>query len=424
MAVSGLFATALYGPPPSVACLYECASRMGYNGELFMWGRNCHVIDGNQPASYKYWSPEQIYIGDERDHCALELFPLLPTPLKEKHVFLNKNGRKIEPRLLCLSNSSSVTQPANMLQIERSPGNKESDFRETGASFKEDRNYPQLIELIPKENSNEMHCTELLDPVNHAEVLMNSQSHPEPHSEPENAPFDGMDKTDLNRKNHSDGTTVQDASALSAKEKQGNSYSSIKLQEGDGRVVIPEGGRFRNKRVFNCLHSPLIPDGSSCLCSGDANFSSTLLKPSRRPISECRPHSAGSGQWISRKPWDCDSSSNMASSDGACLECSSVPGRLPNHIVSGRVRHEGQQPRPPCQSKVWMTRHLSPLTSHPSAPRPLSPLIVKLNPSERLASHPVYKQAIYSSGTAWKDISRSPDPVLSQKRPTAERGQQ
>lgn len=119
---------------------------------------------------------------------------------------------------------------------------------------------------------------------------MHSQSS-QPSSQPKNSPFDGMDKTDLNRKNHSDGITVQDASALSAKEKQGNSCSSIKLQEENVRVFIPRGKRFRNRQAFSCLHSPLIPD---CLCSGDADYPNTLPEMRRKPKCRSRPQTAGS----------------------------------------------------------------------------------------------------------------------------------
>lgn len=48
---------------------------------------------------------------------------------------------------------------------EWSPGNKESDFRETRASFKEVSNSPQLIELLLKENNNEVRNTPAISPV-------------------------------------------------------------------------------------------------------------------------------------------------------------------------------------------------------------------------------------------------------------------
>ncbi|XP_041127273.1 uncharacterized protein LOC121327361 [Polyodon spathula] len=355
------------------------------NGELFMWGRNCHVIDGNQPASHKFWSPQKADVSNQA---------------------------------VCdVSCGSWHTMILTGIPKERSPGNKESDFRETGASFKDDSNYPQLIVLLPEENSSRKHSGDLQAPPNQADILIHSHSS-QPSSQPKNSPFDGMDQTNLNKKNHSDGTTVQDASALSAKEKQGNSCSSIKLQEENGRVLIPRGKRFRNKQAFSCLHSPLIPD---CLCSGDADYPSTLPEMRRKPKCRSRPQTAGSPWASSRQPGNGDSSSSTNLSK-ASHQSGRIPGREPGCALHPRVRPEGQESGP-CHGSRPRTAHLhlSPLVSHSAAS---SSLIVTLNPSERLTGRPVYQQAIYSSGTAWKDISRSPDPVLSQKRPASETIQQ
>ncbi|KAK6492415.1 hypothetical protein HHUSO_G1756 [Huso huso] len=361
------------------------SSALTANGELFMWGRNCHVIDGNQPASHKFWSPQKADVSNQA---------------------------------VCdISCGSWHTMILTGIPKGRSPGNKESDFRETGASFKDDSNYPQLIELLPKENSSRKHTGDLQAPPNQAEVLLHSQSS-QPSSQPKNSPFDGMDQTDLNRKNHSDGTTVQDASALSAKEKQGNSCSSIKLQEENVRVLIPRGKWFRNRQAFSCLRSPLIPD---CLCSGDADYPNTLPEMRRKPKCRSRPQTAGSPWTSSRQPGNGDSSSSTNFSK-VSHQSGRIPGREPGCALHPRVRPEGQESGPRHGSRPRTAHpHLSPLASHSTAS---SSVIVTLNPSGRLAGRPVYQQAIYSSGTAWKHISRSPDPVLSQKRPASETIQQ
>lgn len=48
-------------------------------------------------------------------------------------------------------------------------------------------------------------------------------------------------------------------------------------------------------------------------------------------------------------------------------------------------------------------------------PCPAVSYFVNLKSWERMLSHPVCQQPVYSTGTAWQDISRSPDLELSQK---------
>lgn len=60
---------------------------------------------------------------------------------------------------------------------EWSPGNKESDFRETRTSFKEESNSPQLIELLLKENNNEVRNTQVISPVTPLQSFPKLSSH-------------------------------------------------------------------------------------------------------------------------------------------------------------------------------------------------------------------------------------------------------
>lgn len=54
--------------------------------------------------------------------------------------------------------------------------------------------------------------------------------------------------------------------------------------------------------------------------------------------------------------------------------------------------------------------HLSPLTCDSG-----TQFVLSWKAGKGVAGCPVHKQAIYSSGTAWREISSSPDPVLLQK---------
>lgn len=60
---------------------------------------------------------------------------------------------------------------------EWSPGNKESDFRETRANFKAESNSPQLIELLVKENNNEARNTLVISPVSPLQSFSKLSSH-------------------------------------------------------------------------------------------------------------------------------------------------------------------------------------------------------------------------------------------------------
>ncbi|KAJ8380562.1 hypothetical protein SKAU_G00013400 [Synaphobranchus kaupii] len=40
------------------------------DGELFMWGRNCRVMDTGRPDSQRVWSPARVALGD-REVCAV-----------------------------------------------------------------------------------------------------------------------------------------------------------------------------------------------------------------------------------------------------------------------------------------------------------------------------------------------------------------
>lgn len=61
--------------------------------------------------------------------------------------------------------------------VEWSPGNKESDFRETRHNFKHVSNSPQLIELLLRENNNEVRSTPALSYITLLQCFSKLSSH-------------------------------------------------------------------------------------------------------------------------------------------------------------------------------------------------------------------------------------------------------
>ncbi|GCB60795.1 hypothetical protein scyTo_0006934 [Scyliorhinus torazame] len=113
-----------------------------------MWGRNCHVIDANRPASHKFWSPQKIDLGIQDIHS-----------------------------VSCgYWHATALTG----YPTERHHGNKESGFSETGESFKGDNHYPKLMESSQEEKRDGIRATELK---NTEEYLENLQSAIQPGKE-------------------------------------------------------------------------------------------------------------------------------------------------------------------------------------------------------------------------------------------------
>ncbi|KAG7481254.1 hypothetical protein MATL_G00065280 [Megalops atlanticus] len=355
------------------------SAALSADGTLSMWGRNCHVMDAGRPDSQRAWSPQKVELGDR------------------------------EARVLSCGTWHVAAVAVAKAAAERSRGNRESDFRETGARFKEDSNYPQLMELEPRENSNQTQVPPAVgegEPVNRAEVPLRSRSPPGP-GRPGNAPFGDMDKTDLLGERRSDGTPGA-----------GNGRSSI-TRRGDGgsAAAVPGEGR-----PLGRLRRPPIPDGPPSPRGPRAGCPSALPELQRRGPSRCRSHGADGGQLPSSEPWGCGGSSSVAPSSRS-LQQRSVPGTLPVRLLRPGPSHRGQQSVPQRQGRASGTRHLSPLTPRPRPSSSSSPSLSSLGARHSSPAGPaqrsVYKQAIYSSGTAWKDVSMSADPVLSHKRPSS-----
>lgn len=127
-------------------------------------------------------------------------------------------------------------------------------------------------------------------------------------------------------------------------------------------------------------------------------------------------------QVSSRKSRVCDSGIGSGSSvalSSRAAQQGPVPGARPSHTPSPSPGHPDQQPGP------WRTRHLSPLTPHPRPrARPTSTPSLRVSQTPLAGpGRPSHRQATYSSGTAWKDVSMAADPVLSHKRAAAANGQ-
>ncbi|KAJ8414935.1 hypothetical protein AAFF_G00024580 [Aldrovandia affinis] len=330
------------------------------DGGLFMWGRNCHVMETGRPDSQRAWSPRKISLGD-REVCAVSCGTW---------------------------HAVALTTP----RAERSSGNKESDFRETGALFKEDSNSPQLMELEPRENSKRTPpAGGAGEPVNHGGVVLRRRL--------TNAPFDDMDKTDLLGARRSDGT----------EEPPGNGRSSI-TPRGDGCTATgPRGVGFRGSRAVSCPR----PDRLSLPCGPGTLPELHGKRPPRRKVP-----APNGGQLPSRELWGCGSSSSVSPSSKD-LQQSPVSGSLPACVLPLSPGLQGQQSGP------RRTRHLSPLSPHPrpSSSSSSSSSFTLRQPLPVGPAKPIRKQATYSSGMAWKDVSMSANPVLSHKSAAAASGQ-
>ncbi|XP_035234359.1 probable E3 ubiquitin-protein ligase HERC2 [Anguilla anguilla] len=346
------------------------------DGGLFAWGRSRGVMDAGRSGSQQAWSPERVPLG-VREVCAVSCGTWHALAL-------------VRPR------------------AEMRSGNRESHFRETGALFKEDSNYPQPMELEPRENSKQAPpaAAQPGDPVNPGEAALRRRCG--------NAPPGDMDKTDLLRSGPSNDDADVAAAAGAPGEPEpeppGSGRSSITPPADDGGPAGPAGPGFRGGPAVGRLTPPPSPDGPPPPRGRDPGRPGGLprLQGRRPPRRGSKP-----GQVSSRKPWVCDSvtDSSVAPSPRG-LQQRSVPGAPPSRMLS-----PGPSP--------WRTRHLSPLNPppRPRARPTSSPSLAGCQTPPVSPARPVHKQATYSSGTAWKDVSMSADPVLSHKRVATANGQ-
>ncbi|KAG9354336.1 hypothetical protein JZ751_001041 [Albula glossodonta] len=249
--------------------------------------------------------------------------------------------------------------------------------------------------------------TESRDPMIRTEVAPRRHR---PHR-PRNSATDDMDKTDLLRAQRSDSM----AAAEEREQPAGNGHSSITRRGYEGWDAGPQGPSLKGRQALSRLRPPWAPHNSTSLWLGpDANSPIALPELQSRPLSQHRlrrPESAQvsatslASHLPSRELWEFDSDrGRRAAPSSRGLQQRSVPGSLPARMLPLSLGHQARQAGP------WRTRHLSPLSPGSSpAPRPSStpsPLLTAAG-----SSKPVYKQAIYSSGTAWKDVSILPSQV-------------
>nr|XP_005990075.1 PREDICTED: uncharacterized protein LOC102359112 [Latimeria chalumnae] len=283
---------------------------------------------------------------------------------------------------------------------EWSPGNKESDFRETGASFKEESNYPQLIELLLKENNNELCSMELKGLEDTEEILdhfqffkLNNQSEYYPHIM--------RSKADINRKvQQLDGQDTEDT--VLVENQKGNKL--LAEEQKNDRPILPLRQKLTKSQIYSSLQTGT--KSSSLLRCGEPLKDTTLIELQTISKSKHRPQTANDPRFKKQQRKHENPCSTFISKPSSFNN--KFHGKEPANGLFPRPHSEGQ-PKASQKSRPKTAYHLSPLTLHSTS------VCVNLKSTERIVSRPVSKQPIYSSGTAWKDISRSPDPVLSQK---------
>ncbi|XP_067838275.1 uncharacterized protein [Heptranchias perlo] len=374
---------------------YSCA--LTANGELFMWGRNCHVIDATQPASHKFWSPQKIDLGAQNIHS-----------------------------ISCgYWHATALTgHPA-----ERHHGNKESGFSETGETFKGDNHYPKLMELSQEEKRDGIRATELK---NKEEYLDNSQflqSAIQPGHE-DSCQYatltecpNCMDEPEKNNicvnlsiqsSHHLRGAGKFQSSVgiVDEKEKQKEKDSLLLAQHKSKVVYLPKQKQLQRDQSFTSIQS--LKTMNRRARTGERKKGSLpVVGPTQHVLHKLHSPKDSSNLWS-------QSSAERYNKEVYCPKSTSN-GSLPvfpssslHTWAGGGLQHaqskSGVQPISVQKGRPRTTPHLSPLTCNSG-----TQFILNLKSTERIVSRPVYKQPIYSSGTAWKDVSRSPDPVLSQK---------
>ncbi|XP_067885103.1 uncharacterized protein [Heterodontus francisci] len=374
---------------------YSCA--LTANGELFMWGRNCHVIDATRPASHKFWNPQKIDLGVQDIHS-----------------------------ISCgYWHATALTgYPA-----ERHHGNKESDFSETGENFKGDNHYPKLMEPSQEKKRDGIRATELKTTEEYLENSQFLQSAIQPGQDDScqyvsltQCPncMDEPEKNDIcmnlsiQSSHHlrGAGKFQLPVGVVDEKVKQKEKHCSFPAQHKSKVAYLPRRKQLQRNQSFTSLQSLTAMEGSTQI--GERNKGSLpVVGLTQHVLQKFRSPNDSSNLWSQCK-------TERYGKEIFCPKSTSN-GSLP--IFSGSTLHtkaggaflyarskSGVQPISVQKGRPGTTPHLSPLACDSG-----TQFILNLKSTERIASRPVCKQPIYSSGTAWKDVSRSPDPVLSQK---------
>ncbi|XP_038661198.1 uncharacterized protein LOC119970512 [Scyliorhinus canicula] len=371
---------------------YSCA--LTANGELFMWGRNCHVIDANRPASHKFWSPQKIDLGIQDIHS-----------------------------VSCgYWHATALTgYPA-----ERHHGNKESGFSETGESFKGDNRYPKLMEPSQEEKRDGIQATELK---NTEDNLENLQSAIQPGKEGTcqyvtlTQCLNRMDEPQ--KDNIFINSSIQSSHTLrgagkseasvgtgNEKEQQKETHSSLLARRKSRVVYLPKRKQLQRNQNFTSIQS--LPDTEGSTQAGQKNKGNLpLLGLTQHVLQKVHSQKDSSNLWsqCNTERYGKEIYCPKSTSDGSLpiFSSSSLHTRTGGGFLHARTK-SGVQPISVYKGRPRMTPHLSPLTCDTG-----TQFILDVKSTEKIASRPVCKQPIYSSGTAWKDVSKSPDPVLSQK---------
>ncbi|XP_078421224.1 uncharacterized protein LOC144694533 isoform X2 [Cetorhinus maximus] len=358
-----------------------------------MWGRNCHVIDATRPASHKFWSPQKVDLGVQDIHsisCG----------------YWHATGLTGYP-------------------TERHHGNKESGFSETGESFKGDNHYPKLMEPSQEEKRDGIRATELKN----TGYLENLQSAIQPGQEDScqdvtltQCPncMDEPEKNDICTK-----LSIQSSHLLrgarkfqssvgvgNEKVKQKEKQSSLLAQQKSRVVYLPKRKQLQRNHNFASMQS--LADMKGRTQTGERNKERLpVLGLTQHALQKLDSQNKSSSLWSQCNTERCGKEiyCPKSASNGSLpiFSSSSLHARTGEGFLCARTK-SGVQPISVHKGRPRMTPHLSPLTCDSG-----TQFILNLKSTERIGSHHVYKQPIYSSGTAWKDVSKSPDPVLSQQ---------
>ncbi|XP_072372373.1 uncharacterized protein [Scyliorhinus torazame] len=359
-----------------------------------MWGRNCHVIDANRPASHKFWSPQKIDLGIQDIHS-----------------------------VSCgYWHATALTG----YPTERHHGNKESGFSETGESFKGDNHYPKLMESSQEEKRDGIRATELK---NTEEYLENLQSAIQPGKEgscqyvtltqcPNCMDEPQKNNTFMNLSIQSShtlrgaGKSQASVGAGNEKEQQKETHSSLLARRKSRVVYLPKRKQLQRNQNFISVQSLTNTEGNTQ--TGQKNKGNLpLLGLTQHVLQKMHSQNDSSNLWSQcnteryGKEIYCPKSTSNPSLP--IFSSSSLHTKTGGGFQYARTK-SGVQPISVHKGRPRMTPHLSPLTCDTG-----TQFILDLKSTEKIASRPVCKQPIYSSGTAWKDVSKSPDPVLSQK---------
>ncbi|XP_007891340.2 uncharacterized protein LOC103178421 [Callorhinchus milii] len=195
-------------------------------------------------------------------------------------------------------------------------------------------------------------------------------------------------------------------------EKQRKGNISLPAQQNCMAVYLPKRKQLQRSQSISSLQSPTRLNVDVVREERDKGHMPVIGIIQRiLPKIQSSKHCSSWAQITGRKKYAKELHCPSSPSKGPLRACSNI--ELPTRVLGGLLNSRpksGEQCVSVQQGNSRSTPHLLPLTYDSAAS-----LAFNLKSAERLVGRPVSNQPIYSSGTAWKDVSRSPDPVLSQK---------